>query len=386
MGRSTTDAGKHNGDRGGMAAPHEAHGGGEAFGGHAHHAALFRSRFWVSVVLSVPVVLYSEMIQMWLGFSMPEFSGSGWIPPVLGTFVFLWGGWPFLKGGFEEAREWRPGMMLLIGMALTVAFVASAATTAGFFDLDFWWELVLLVTVMLLGHWLEMRAVGQASGALEALAAFLPDAAERVTDDGTETVSLDELRGGDVVLVRSGGRDVLHAGTALAGFVLGVAVGAAIVERGPERAAWTPAVTAALGLECVILVTFAAGWLLDGSEPSGVAVYPLIVLSALAMGVQSAAVRRLQVAGVSTTYITGTLTSLTARMVRQLRSASPERFTLTEPSERGLPLTADVWLAYGVGAVVGGAAELLWQPAALLLPVAAVAAVVVLMAARHREP
>jgi len=184
------------------------------------------------------------------------------------------------------------------------------------------------------------------------------------------------------------GRGVLHAGTALAGFVLGVTVGAAIVERGPERAAWTPAITAALGLECVILVAFAAGWLLDGSEPSGVAVYPLIVLSALAMGVQSAAVRRLQVAGVSTTYITGTLTSLTARTVRWLRSASPEhseeRSTLTEPSERGLPLTADVWLAYGVGAVVGGAAELLWQPGALLLPVAAVAAVVVLMAISHR--
>jgi cation transport ATPase len=96
-------------------------------------------------------------------------------------------------------------MMLLIGMALTVAFVASAATTAGFFDLDLWWELVLLVTVMLLGHWLEMRAVGQASGALDALTALLPDTVERVTDDGIETISLDELREGYVVLVRSGG-------------------------------------------------------------------------------------------------------------------------------------------------------------------------------------
>jgi uncharacterized membrane protein YoaK (UPF0700 family) len=185
-------------------------------------------------------------------------------------------------------------------------------------------------------------------------------------------------------------RGVLHAGAALAGFVLGVAAGAAIVERDAERTSWTPTVTAALGLECVILAALAAGWLLDGSEPSRVAVYPLIVMAALAMGVQSAAVRRLQVADVSTTYITGTLTSLTARSVRWLRQASPERaedrFTLTEPSERGLPLTADVWLAYGVGAVVGGAAELLWQPAALLLPVAAVGAVVVFMAARHRAP
>jgi uncharacterized membrane protein YoaK (UPF0700 family) len=149
-------------------------------------------------------------------------------------------------------------------------------------------------------------------------------------------------------------------------------------------------VTAALGLEFVILVAFAAGWLLDGSEPSGVAVYLLIILSALAMGVQSAAVRRLAVTDVSTTYITGTLTSLTARMVGWLRSASPgraeDRSTLTEPSERGLPVTADVWLAYGVGAVIGGASNLLWQPAALVLPAAAIAVVVVLMSARHREP
>jgi Cu2+-exporting ATPase len=156
--------------------------------------------------MSVPVVLYSEMIQMWLGFTMPEFPGSMWISPVLGTFVFLWGGQPFLVGGFREARDRQPGMMLLISMAITVAFVASAATTLGFFDLDFWWELALLVTIMLLGHWLEMRAIGQASGALEALAALLPDDAERVTADGTEKVSLDVLEAGDVVLVRSGGR------------------------------------------------------------------------------------------------------------------------------------------------------------------------------------
>lgn len=187
------------------------------------------------------------------------------------------------------------------------------------------------------------------------------------------------------------GQGVLHAGTALAGFILGVALGAAIVERGgPERAAWTPAVTAALGLELVILLTFAAGWLLDGSEATGIPVYLLIALSALAMGIQSAAVRRLDVAGVSTTYVTGTLTALTTRVVGWLCSkfseGAGERITLTEPRERGLPLTADVWLAYGVGAVVGGAAELLWQPGALLLPVAAVTAVVALMAPRHREP
>jgi len=186
----------HDGEHPAVGASHEGHGGGKTVGehdGHDHgghhghgghgahgdHAAMFRGRFWVSLVLSVPVILYSEMIQMWLGFTAPQFPGSTWVAPVLGTFVFAWGGWPFLEGGFDEARARRPGMMLLISMAITVAFVASAATTLGFFDLDFWWELALLVTIMLLGHWLEMRAVGQASGALEALAELLPDEAER---------------------------------------------------------------------------------------------------------------------------------------------------------------------------------------------------------------
>lgn len=190
-------------NRGHAPSAHTHHG---SHGYHGDHAAMFRDRFWVSLVLSVPVVLYSHMIQMWLGFSMPAFPGSGWVAPVLGAVIFLWGGWPFLKGGLEEARARQPGMMLLIAMAITVAFVASAATTFGFFDLDFWWELALLVTIMLLGHWLEMRAVGQASGALEALAELLPDEAERVTEGGTEKVSLDEFRAGDVMLVRSGGR------------------------------------------------------------------------------------------------------------------------------------------------------------------------------------
>jgi Cu2+-exporting ATPase len=203
----------HDGEHPAVGAAHEGHGGGKTGGhdhhgrgGHGDHAAMFRSRFWVSLVLSVPVVLYSEMIQMWLGFTAPQFPGSGWVAPLLGTFIFAWGGWPFLKGGFDEARARQPGMMLLIAMAITVAFVASAATTFSFFNLDFWWELALLVTIMLLGHWLEMGAVGQASGALEALAELLPDEAERVIDGGTESVSLNELRVGDVVLVRSGGR------------------------------------------------------------------------------------------------------------------------------------------------------------------------------------
>jgi Cu2+-exporting ATPase len=183
---------------------HDAHG--DHHGGHADHAAMFRRRFWVTLVLTLPIVAYSEMVQEWFGFRSPDFPGSDLVAPVLGTIVFVYGGWPFLAGGVQEARARQPGMMLLIGLAVTVAFASSAATSLGFFDLEFWWELSALIVVMLLGHWLEMRAIGQAQGALAALAELLPDDAERITDDGTETVSLDRLRVGDVVLVRSGGR------------------------------------------------------------------------------------------------------------------------------------------------------------------------------------
>jgi P-type Cu2+ transporter len=186
---------------------HAGHGGGHAgHAGHGDHAAQFRDRFWLSVALSLPVVAWSEMIQRWLHYTAPSFPGSGWIAPVLGTAVFAYGGWPFLRGGVDEARARQPGMMLLIALAISVAFGASAATALGAFDLDFWWELALLIDVMLLGHWLEMRALGQASGALDALAALLPDEAELVGDGGTRTVPAAELRPGDVVLVRPGGR------------------------------------------------------------------------------------------------------------------------------------------------------------------------------------
>ncbi|MGH8958992.1 MAG: copper-translocating P-type ATPase [Acidimicrobiia bacterium] len=167
---------------------------------------MFRDRFWLSFLLTLPVVFFSEMVQEWLGYTAPTFPGSGWIAPVLGTVIFIYGGSPFLKGAVQEARDRQPGMMLLIGMAITVAFAASAATTLGVFDLEFWWELAALITIMLLGHWMEMRAIGQARGALAALAELLPDEAERVTDTGTETVSIAELKVGDLVLVRPGGR------------------------------------------------------------------------------------------------------------------------------------------------------------------------------------
>ncbi|MET4901616.1 copper-translocating P-type ATPase [Paenarthrobacter sp. CC6] len=178
-------------------------------GQHAGHStAMFKDRFWLTLALSVPVVYFSPMFGHLLGYMPPEFPGSAWIPPVLGTVIFLYGGMPFLKGGLNELRNRQPGMMLLISMAITVAFLASWATSLriGNFDLDFWWELALLVAIMLLGHWIEMRALGSAQGALDALAALLPDEAERVTDNGVETVKVSELKTGDIVLVRSGAR------------------------------------------------------------------------------------------------------------------------------------------------------------------------------------
>ncbi|WP_346925741.1 heavy metal translocating P-type ATPase [uncultured Arthrobacter sp.] len=178
-------------------------------GQHAGHSvAMFKHRFWLTLALAVPVVFFSPMFGRLLGYEPPVFPGSAWIPPVLGTVIFFYGGEPFLKGGLNELKARKPGMMLLIAMAITVAFTASWATTLGIggFDLDFWWELALLVDIMLLGHWLEMRALGSAQGALDALAALLPDEAERITGSGTEIVGVSELRSGDTILVRSGGR------------------------------------------------------------------------------------------------------------------------------------------------------------------------------------
>ena len=182
---------------------HAGHGG---HGGHGDHAAMFRDKFWLSLLLAIPVVVYSEMVQHLLGYHAPAFPGSALILPVLGTAIFLYGGWPFLTGAVDEVRARQPGMMLLIGMAITVAFAASMATTLGLFSVEVWWELALLIVIMLLGHWQEMRAIGQAQGALAALAELLPDEAERVTGDGVETVKVGDLVVGDVVLVRSGAR------------------------------------------------------------------------------------------------------------------------------------------------------------------------------------
>lgn len=179
---------------------HHAHG----HEGHGDHAAMFRDRFWLSAALTIPVIVLSQMVADWFGYEVP--ARWAWVPPVLGTVIFIYGGSPFLAGAVDEIRARRPGMMLLIGMAISVAFVASVTTTLGWFGLDFWWELAALITVMLLGHWMEMRAIGQASGALSALAQLIPDKAERITVAGTELVAVSDLAEGDRVLVRPGGR------------------------------------------------------------------------------------------------------------------------------------------------------------------------------------
>ena len=184
--------------------------GNPAHGAHDRHAghsvAMFRDRFWLSLLLTIPVVIWSTDPQEWLGYTAPALPGSEWIPPILGTIVFGYGGIPFLRGAIGELRDRTPGMMTLISLAILVAFVTSWASTLGWLDVEIWWELATLITIMLLGHWLEMRSIAQARGALAALADLLPDVAERVTADGTETLAVSELRVGDVVLVRPGGR------------------------------------------------------------------------------------------------------------------------------------------------------------------------------------
>ena len=197
------------------AAPHHEHG-----AAHGNHATDFRHRFLISAILAVPVVAFSAMFSELLGYPLPVGPWVPWISPLLGTVIFFYGGAPFLTGAWTEIKRRQPGMMLLISLAITVAFVASWATTLrlGGFDLDFWWELALLIVIMLFGHWLEMRALGAASSALDALAELLPDAAERVRGTELETVALDELAVGDVVLVRSGARipadGTIQSGTA----------------------------------------------------------------------------------------------------------------------------------------------------------------------------
>jgi len=171
-----------------------------------HSVAMFRDKFWLSFALTIPVVFWSTDVQHWFGYRAPSFPGSNLIAPILGTVVFLYGGLVFIRGAWSELADHKPGMMTLISLAITVAFGTSLAATFGLFEIEVWWELASLITVMVLGHWLEMRAISQASGALNALAALLPDAAERVRGAETEKVPISELHVGEVVLVRPGTR------------------------------------------------------------------------------------------------------------------------------------------------------------------------------------
>ncbi|HEV8546268.1 MAG TPA: heavy metal translocating P-type ATPase [Candidatus Limnocylindrales bacterium] len=171
-----------------------------------HSVAMFRDRFWLSLGLTVPVVVLSPDIQEWFGYAVPAFPGDRYAAAIIGTILFLYGGLVFIRGAKGEVADRKPGMMTLISLAIVVAFVTSWAGTLGLFDVEIWWELATLITVMLLGHWLEMRSIAQAQGALAALAALLPDAAERVTPTGTEQVPTERLEIGDVVLVRPGAR------------------------------------------------------------------------------------------------------------------------------------------------------------------------------------
>jgi P-type Cu2+ transporter len=197
-------------DHGPVSDPQAGHKNSDMHGSHDRHAghsvAMFRDKFWLSFALTIPVVFWSTDVQHWLGYTAPSFPGSKFIPAILGTVVFVYGGLVFIRGASSELADHKPGMMTLISLAIIVAFGTSLAATFGLFEVDVWWELASLITIMVLGHWLEMRALSQARGALNALAALLPDTAERVTGAETQAVPLSDLRIGDIVLVRPGAR------------------------------------------------------------------------------------------------------------------------------------------------------------------------------------
>ncbi|HEV7589206.1 MAG TPA: heavy metal translocating P-type ATPase [Longimicrobium sp.] len=184
---------------------HDAHAG---HGGHDQHAGhsveMFRRKFWLTLALTIPTVVWGHMLMSLTGWHAPAFPGSQWIPPVFGTAVFLYGGVVFLRGALQELKDRPPGMMTLIALAISVAFGFSLAVTLGFPGMPLWEELATLVTIMVLGHWVEMRSIQQAQGALRELAKLLPATALRLRGEATEEVPIDQLRDGDLVLVRPG--------------------------------------------------------------------------------------------------------------------------------------------------------------------------------------
>ena len=184
------------GEHAGAHAGHDKHAG--------HSVEMFRDKFWISLALTVPTLVWGHMLQRAFGYQAPMFPGAMWIPPVFGTAVFFYGGWVFIHGAVRELKDRLPGMMTLIGLAISVAFVFSAAVTLGFRGMALWEELSTLVTIMLLGHWIEMRSISQAQGALKELAKLLPDTAVRVVGESTEDVPVSALRERDVILIRPG--------------------------------------------------------------------------------------------------------------------------------------------------------------------------------------
>jgi Cu2+-exporting ATPase len=190
----------HDGTANGAHGSHDKHAG--------HSVAMFRDRFWLSLALTIPTLIWGHMLPRLLGYSPPSVPGAHWIAPLFGTIVFLYGGSPFVRGAVAELRDRLPGMMTLIALAIGVAFTWSAAVTLGAPGMPLWEELATLVTIMLLGHWIEMRSIDQAQGALSELAKLLPNVAVRVTGAGaaerTEEVPLTSLADGDLVLVRPG--------------------------------------------------------------------------------------------------------------------------------------------------------------------------------------
>jgi Cu2+-exporting ATPase len=193
---------------------HDMHLDRDTHGGHDKHAghsvAMFRDKFWLSLALTIPTLIWGHMLPRVLGYTPPQFPGAHLIPPVLGTAVFLYGGQPFIAGAWHELRARLPGMMTLIALAISVAFVFSLAVTLGYPGMPLWEELATLVTIMLLGHWIEMRSIAQAQGALAELAKLLPDMAVRVVRDGAgereEEVPVATVQPGDLVLIRPGAR------------------------------------------------------------------------------------------------------------------------------------------------------------------------------------
>ena len=191
--QSSHTAHGHDGQAHGERATH----GGDLAAGHDTHAGhsidMFRRQFWGTLVLSIPTILWSPMIQHWFGYTAPGgATASRWVPAIFGTLVFAYGGRVFIRGAIGELRARLPGMMTLISLALSVAFLFSLAVTVGFPGSDLWWELATLVAIMVLGHWIEMRSITQAEGALKELAKLLPDTAVRIVGERTETIPVDK--------------------------------------------------------------------------------------------------------------------------------------------------------------------------------------------------